>query len=167
MIIVTVQFLVLELRALIIGTTYATNSGLLSVWPDWAIYWTFGKFLKPLATINLPKSPKLLGNFCKGVKIIFLVKSYLGNFIDVWRFFYGHNAHGSSPPANIMKASNVQCFNCNCIGEFCPPYDVTSSPAWATTLELHLARAQTVTQRITIPRKTILWGLKLCEQNQF
>ena len=27
------------------------------VWPDWAIYWTFGNFLKPLATINLPKSP--------------------------------------------------------------------------------------------------------------
>ena len=24
---------------------------------------------KPLATINLPKSPSLLGNFCKSVKI--------------------------------------------------------------------------------------------------
>ena len=40
-----------------------------SVWPDWAIYWTLGNFSKPLATINLPKSPTLLGNFCKGVKI--------------------------------------------------------------------------------------------------
>ena len=39
------------------------------VWPDWAIYWTLGKFLKPLATINLSKSPAFLGNFCKGVKI--------------------------------------------------------------------------------------------------
>ena len=39
-----------------------------SVWPDLAIYWTLGKFLKPLATINLPKSPTFLGNFCKGVK---------------------------------------------------------------------------------------------------
>ena len=28
-----------------------------AVWPDWAIFWTLGKFLKPLATINLPKSP--------------------------------------------------------------------------------------------------------------
>ena len=27
------------------------------VWPDWAIYWTLGNFLKPLATINLPKFP--------------------------------------------------------------------------------------------------------------
>ena len=29
----------------------------------------FGQFLKPLATINLPKTPTFLGNFCKGVKI--------------------------------------------------------------------------------------------------
>ena len=40
-----------------------------AVWPDWAIYWTSGNFLKPLATINLPQSPSFLGNFCKGVKI--------------------------------------------------------------------------------------------------
>ena len=33
------------------------------------IYWTLGNFLKALATINLPKSPTFLGNFCKGVKI--------------------------------------------------------------------------------------------------
>ena len=31
---------------------------------------TLGNFLKPVATINLPKSPTLLGNFCKGAKII-------------------------------------------------------------------------------------------------
>ena len=29
-----------------------------------AIYWTYGNFSKPLATINLPKSPTFLGNFC-------------------------------------------------------------------------------------------------------
>ena len=29
----------------------------------------FGQILKPLAPINLPKSPTFLGNFCKGVKI--------------------------------------------------------------------------------------------------
>ena len=39
------------------------------VWPDWAIYWTLGNFLKPLAIISLPKSPTFLGNFCKGVNI--------------------------------------------------------------------------------------------------
>ena len=40
----------------------------LSVWPDWAIYYTLVNFLKPLATINLFKLPTFLGNFCKGVK---------------------------------------------------------------------------------------------------
>ena len=46
----------------------------------------FGQLLKPLGTINLPKSPTFLGNCCKGVKsIIFLVESFLGNF-------YGHLA---------------------------------------------------------------------------
>ena len=29
----------------------------------------FGQLFKPLATINLSKSPTFLGNFCKGVKI--------------------------------------------------------------------------------------------------
>ena len=29
----------------------------------------FGQLLKPLATINLPKSPTFLGNYFKGVKI--------------------------------------------------------------------------------------------------
>ena len=29
----------------------------------------FGQLLKPLATINVSKSPTFLGNFCKGVKI--------------------------------------------------------------------------------------------------
>ena len=40
-----------------------------SVWPDLAIFCTLGDFLKPLATIILLKSPIVLGNFCKGVKI--------------------------------------------------------------------------------------------------
>ena len=44
-------------------------SALPAVWPDLAIFWTLGNFLKHLATINLPKSPTFLGNFCKGVKI--------------------------------------------------------------------------------------------------
>ena len=40
-----------------------------AVWPDLAIYWTLGKFLKPLVTLNLPKSLTFLRNFCKDVKI--------------------------------------------------------------------------------------------------
>ena len=40
-----------------------TNFELQPVWPDRAIYWTWDKFLKPLATINLPKSPAFLGIF--------------------------------------------------------------------------------------------------------
>ena len=38
------------------------------MWPNWAIYWTLWNFSKPLATINLPKSPTFLDNFWKGVK---------------------------------------------------------------------------------------------------
>ena len=40
-----------------------------AVWPDLAIYWTLGIFLKPLATVNLPKSLTFFGNFCKVVKM--------------------------------------------------------------------------------------------------
>ena len=40
-----------------------------AVRPDRAIYWTLGNFLKPLATINLPKFPTFLGDFFKVVKI--------------------------------------------------------------------------------------------------
>ena len=48
----------------------------------------FGQ-LKPLATINLPKSLTFLGNFCKGVKIYhFSSKNIYGaTFIDIWRLF--------------------------------------------------------------------------------
>ena len=63
-----------------------------AVWPDWAIFYTFGNFLKPLATTNLPKSLTFLGNFCKGVKSYhFLVKSILGNFYrHLVNFFWWH-----------------------------------------------------------------------------
>ena len=66
----------------------------LPVWPDWAIYSTLGNFLKPLATINLFKSPTFLGNFVKVLKsIIFLVNSFLGNFYRHLAIFSGHTAH--------------------------------------------------------------------------
>ena len=42
-----------------------------SVWADWAIFCTLANFLKPLATINMPKVFTFLGNFCKGVKIYY------------------------------------------------------------------------------------------------
>ena len=47
----------------------APKWGWFTVWPDWAIYWTLGNFLNPLAAINLSKSPTFLDNFWKGVKI--------------------------------------------------------------------------------------------------
>ena len=50
---------------------------------DWAIYWTLGNFLKPLATINLSKSPTFFGIFCKGVKLYL----FYATFKDIWRFF--------------------------------------------------------------------------------
>ena len=74
-----------------------TRTGLLPVRPDWAIYWTLGNFLKPLATTNLPKSPTYLGIFVKVSKsIIFLVKSFLGNFYRHLAIFSGHT--GTCPP---------------------------------------------------------------------
>ena len=75
-----------------IGQLEPINSFLLfrywPVWPNWAIYWTLGNILKPLAKINLPKSSTFLGNFCKGV--IFLVISFLGNFYRHFSIFSGH-----------------------------------------------------------------------------
>ena len=50
------------------------------------IYWTLGNFSKPLATINLPKSPTFLGNFCKGVKICHFSSDI------IWCNFYRHLA---------------------------------------------------------------------------
>ena len=51
----------------------------------------FGHFLKPLATINMPKSSQFSGNFCKGVKIYdFLVKPFLGNVYRHLAIFAGH-----------------------------------------------------------------------------
>ena len=64
-----------------------------TVWPDWAIYWTLGNFLKPLATINLPKSPIFLGIFFVKMSksISFVVKSIWGNFYrHLAIFFWSH-----------------------------------------------------------------------------
>ena len=67
----------------------AEMSILLTVWPDLAIYWTLGKFLKPLATIKLPKYPSFLGSFCKGVKIIhFSNEIIFGQLLQTFGDFY-------------------------------------------------------------------------------
>ena len=65
---------------------------LATVWPDWAIYWTLGNFSKPLATINLPNSSTFFGNFVKVSKsLIFLMKSFLGNFYrNLATFYWSH-----------------------------------------------------------------------------
>ena len=67
-----------------------THSCLLAVWPDLVIFCTLGNFLKPLATINLPKSLTLLGNFRIGVKSY----HFGATFIDIWQFFSGHTGCG-------------------------------------------------------------------------
>ena len=60
-----------------------------TVWPDWAIFWTLGNFLKPLATINLPQSSPFLGNFCKGVKIFhFSSETIFGQLLKTFGDFY-------------------------------------------------------------------------------
>ena len=54
--------------------------------------WILGNFLKPLITINLPKSPTFSGNFCKVVKIYhFSRELILGNFYThLAIFFWSH-----------------------------------------------------------------------------
>ena len=68
------------------------NAQLPSVWPDWVIYWTLGNFLKPLATINLPKSTTLFGIFYKCVQIFhFSSKKIFGQLLLTFGdFFWSH-----------------------------------------------------------------------------
>ena len=68
-----------------------------SVCTDWAIFCSLGNHSKPVATIILSILPTLLGNFCKGIKIIhFPVKSFWATLIDIWRFISGHTAGDGS-----------------------------------------------------------------------
>ena len=68
------------------------HGGSRSVWPDWAIYWTLGNFLKPLATVELSQSHTFLDNFCKYVKIYhFSSEIIFGQFLYTFGdFFSGH-----------------------------------------------------------------------------
>ena len=68
-------------------------------------FFPLGDFLKPLATIIFPKSPTFLGNVCKGVKIIFLLKSFLGNFYKRCAIFSGHT--GVDPFKKRFDCANL------------------------------------------------------------
>ena len=69
------------------------------MWPDWAIYWTLGSFLKPLATINLPKSLTLLGNFFIGVKSYrFSSEIIFGQLLETFGDFFWSHCSWCMPP---------------------------------------------------------------------
>ena len=60
-----------------------------SVSPDWAIFCTLGNNSKPGARIILPKLPTLLGNFCKGAKMIyFSAEIIIGQLLQTFGDFY-------------------------------------------------------------------------------
>ena len=84
-----------------------------SVWPDWGIYWTLGNFLKPLLTINLPKSATFLGNFVKVSKsLFFLVKSFIGNFYrHLAAFYWSHcwSVNLRRPKLARFESQNLIC----------------------------------------------------------
>ena len=75
----------------------------------------FGNFFKPLATINLPKSLTFLGNFLKVSKsIIFLVKSFLGNFyrylaIFIWSHCLWGNSRRKGAFCSVCIFYNQKC----------------------------------------------------------
>ena len=63
----------------------------------------FGNFSKPVATISLPKSPTFLGNFYNVSKsLIFIVKSFLGNFDRHLATFYW--SHSLRPLTSVNEA---------------------------------------------------------------
>ena len=72
--------------------TQTTGHTYSPVWPDLAIYWILGNFLKPLSPINLSKSPTFLGNLRKGVKIYhFSSEIIFGQLLKTFgAFFWSH-----------------------------------------------------------------------------
>ena len=60
-------------------------------WPDWAIYCSLGNFSKPVAAIIFVQIAHILCNVCK---VIFQVKSFLGNFDrHLVTFYWSHWSH--------------------------------------------------------------------------
>ena len=103
------------------------------MWPDWAIYWTFGKILKPLATSNLPKSPTFLGNFFHGVKIYhFSSEIILDNFYRHLAIFSGHTGRteqGTSDYGILVWIVRAVCFKL-CKGLFLHLIDLRCPARW-------------------------------------
>ena len=63
-----------------------------AVWPDGAIYCTLDTFSKPVQQLFC-QNYHILGNFCKGVKIVhFSSEIIFGQLLDIWQFFTGHTA---------------------------------------------------------------------------
>ena len=80
-----------------------------AVWPDWTIFCTLGKFLKPLTTINLPESPTFLGNFCKGVKIYHLSREIIfGQLLQTFGEFYLVTLTGGTNLSQWKSGSGVK-----------------------------------------------------------
>ena len=81
------------------------NCALLTVWPDWAIYWTLGKFLKPLATINFAQISHILRQFlerCQNLQF-FYWNHFWATFIDIWRFVSGHTEDEQNDKLDVTK----------------------------------------------------------------
>ena len=92
------------------------------VWPDWAIFCTLGNHSKLMATINLAKSPTLLDNFCKDVKIIHLSSEIIFRQL-LWTFgdFYLVTLTLGRGPFSLRKkyclGSNAPLSSLNCSAE--------------------------------------------------
>ena len=83
-----------------------------SVWPDWAIFCTLGYFLKPFDNNYFPKLPRLLGIFCKGVKIIYFLWNHIwATFIDIWQFLSGHTARNALQRQKVFCQKSLSLFN--------------------------------------------------------
>ena len=69
----------------------------------------FGQLFMPLAAINLPKSPKFLGNFCKGVKIYhFSSEIIFGQLYRHLAIFSGHTEKDEQMDKPIDQTS-MEC----------------------------------------------------------
>ena len=56
----------------------------------------FGQLFKACGKNYFAQNTYIFGCFCKDSKsFILLMKSFLGNFIDIWRLFTGHTGHGA------------------------------------------------------------------------
>ena len=87
---------------------------------DWTIYRALGNFLKPSATINLPKFLTFLGIFVNvSISIIFLVKLFLGYFYRHLAIFSGHTGGQPGECKNCTPRSRNENAGKSCSKNFC------------------------------------------------